>query len=305
MLGNLVSDSVDPGSAATKILLLQSENAASNLIGCLDDIDDAQTLAFAVGCLQNLCHDREWSTLLVERRVHTTLEALLVHPDQLVVRYASGALKNISVTLQQGSKLFSSDASQAVQQRSHEADLEEFKYRRAGAAIVRYAIQSPMSPIWDALNFSPISGMRAIALNRWQCNQQPITRRQVTATAKGEGTPKQPEQRYRQRHEYASGEAEHSWSVSRCRQAECSSRASSLAAEREWLPLASEWYTCKFLRIAPQAGRCRHTFAPGLRGVLLPLGLDGVLLCRFLHERKQADERQCWRVGSFPAIRML
>ena len=53
VLGNLVSDSVDPGSAATKILLLQSENAASTLISCLDDIDDAQTLAFAVGCFQN------------------------------------------------------------------------------------------------------------------------------------------------------------------------------------------------------------------------------------------------------------
>jgi hypothetical protein len=137
VLGNLVSDSVDPGSAATKILLLQSENAASTLISCLDDIDDAQTLAFAVGCFQNLCHDREWSVLLVERRVHTTLEALLVHPDPYVVRYASGALKNISVTLQQASGLLSSDASEAVQQRSLEADMEEFKYRRAGAAIVR------------------------------------------------------------------------------------------------------------------------------------------------------------------------
>ena len=32
VLGNIVSDSVDPGSAATKIALLQSENAASTLI---------------------------------------------------------------------------------------------------------------------------------------------------------------------------------------------------------------------------------------------------------------------------------
>ena len=86
VLGNLVSDSVDSGSAATKIAMLQSENAASSLIACLDDIDDAQTLAFAVGCLQNLCHDREWSVLFVERHVHTTLEALLTHPDPLIVR---------------------------------------------------------------------------------------------------------------------------------------------------------------------------------------------------------------------------
>ena len=137
MLGNLVSDSVDPGSAATKIALLQSENAAAALIACLDDIDDSQTLAFAVGCLQNLCHDREWSVLLVAQHVHTTLEALLTHADPFVVRYASGALKNMSVTLQEKEHLFSSRAAEAVTERSRSADVEEFRYRMAAARIVK------------------------------------------------------------------------------------------------------------------------------------------------------------------------
>ena len=137
VLGNLVSDSVDPGSAATKIALLQSENAAAALIACLDDIDDAQTLAFAVGCLQNLCHDREWSVLLVAQHVHTTLEALLMHADPFVVRYASGALKNMSVTLQEKGDLFSQRAAAAVTERSRSADVEEFRYRTAAARIVK------------------------------------------------------------------------------------------------------------------------------------------------------------------------
>ena len=137
VLANLVSDSVDSDSAATKIALLQCDNAASTLIACLDDIDDAQTLSFAVGALQNLCHDREWSTLLVAQNVHSTFEALLNHTDPMIVRYASGALKNISVTLQEKEGLFSQQAASAVSERSFEADLEEFKYRRAGAIIVR------------------------------------------------------------------------------------------------------------------------------------------------------------------------
>ena len=50
------------------------------------EAEDAQILAFAVGCLQNLCHDREWSDTLVQLGAHSTLEALVTHPDPLVVR---------------------------------------------------------------------------------------------------------------------------------------------------------------------------------------------------------------------------
>ena len=52
------------------------------------------TIAFACGVLQNLSHEPEWSKLLIQQNVHPTLEAYLVHPDPLVVRYAAGALHN-------------------------------------------------------------------------------------------------------------------------------------------------------------------------------------------------------------------
>ena len=86
VLGNLVSDSVDPASAETKSALLRTEGAVLALVSCLDDAEDAEALSFAVGCLQNLSHDRDWSTQLVQHGVHTTLEALLEHPDDLIVR---------------------------------------------------------------------------------------------------------------------------------------------------------------------------------------------------------------------------
>lgn len=142
VLGNLVSDSVDPGSSATKIALLQCEGAAKAIIECIDQAKDAQALAFAVGALQNLCHDREWSDLLVHRGVHSTLEALLTHPDEMVRHYSSGALKNMTTTLQNVT-IVSQTALNAVGTRSHEANVEEFRYRRAAAVIVRYIQATP------------------------------------------------------------------------------------------------------------------------------------------------------------------
>ena len=114
VLGNLVSDAVDPGSAATKIALLQCEGAAAALISCIDEAEDAQALAFAVGALQNLCHDRDWSDLPLQRGVHSTFEALLAHPDSHVVRYASGALKNMTATLQKPAAIASQNTMRAV-----------------------------------------------------------------------------------------------------------------------------------------------------------------------------------------------
>ena len=73
----------------------------------------------------------------MQRGVHTTFEALLAHPDELVVRYASGALKNMSATLQSASVLATSRAHFAVSDRSHDANVEEFRYRRAARTIVR------------------------------------------------------------------------------------------------------------------------------------------------------------------------
>ena len=118
VIGNLVSDAVDSGSAATKIALLQCEGAATALIECIDEAEDAEALAFALGALQNLCHDRDWSDLLTQRGVHTTFKALLKHDDELVVRYSSGALKNMAATLQSRAILDSQEAERAVHNRS-------------------------------------------------------------------------------------------------------------------------------------------------------------------------------------------
>ena len=134
-LGNLASDAVDAESSATKAALLRCDGAAAALIACLDEAQDAESLSFAVACLQNLCHEREWSDHLVQRRVHVTLEALLRHPDELVVRYASGALKNIAVTLQDDGRLVSGAAAGAVRTRALQADAEDLRVRHAAAVI--------------------------------------------------------------------------------------------------------------------------------------------------------------------------
>ena len=89
MLGNLCSNAVDPNSQLTKNLLLQS-GAAEPLVACLQSAD-AALLTCATGCLQNLCHDVAWSSLIVSLDAEQRLEELLRHHEPMVVRYASGA----------------------------------------------------------------------------------------------------------------------------------------------------------------------------------------------------------------------
>ena len=136
VLGNLVSDAVDEESSLTKEQLLRSEGAVFALRECLEEASDVESLTLAVGCLQNLCHDQGWSEQLVKLGVHMTLEALLEHPDATVLRYVSGALKNISATTQTER----ANAAEAIHERSFEADVEDFRSRRAASAVVR-AIQ--------------------------------------------------------------------------------------------------------------------------------------------------------------------
>ena len=143
VIGNLVSDTVDKESAATKIALHQCNGAAAALVACLDDAEDVDSLAFAVGALQNLCHDRDWSEQLAQWNLHTTFEALLAHPHELIVRYASGALKNMTATLQNAALVDSQNARAAIEKRSDSAELEEFEYKRAAATIVRMIQKMP------------------------------------------------------------------------------------------------------------------------------------------------------------------
>lgn len=73
--------------------------------------------------------------LAVSYDVHLRLEALLGHEDAMIVRYASGALQNITRALHLGDNSLSSHAMAAVQERSREHRREEFVQQRALAQI--------------------------------------------------------------------------------------------------------------------------------------------------------------------------
>ena len=135
ILGNLCSDSVDAESRATKQLLLQSGGARA-ILSCVHTEDPA-VLLFACGALQNLCYEYEWSELAVSHDVHKRLEALAVsHEDAMVVRYASGALQNITRVLQLPDGL-SDLAVEAIKERSLEHRREEWQQQRASARIAK------------------------------------------------------------------------------------------------------------------------------------------------------------------------
>lgn len=98
---------------------------------------DPYVLMLACGCLQNLCFDPGWSQLVVAYEVHTRLEELLSHAEPMVVRYASGALTNVSAL---DDFQLSGTAAHAVDARLATAETEEATRARAAevlAAAVR------------------------------------------------------------------------------------------------------------------------------------------------------------------------
>ena len=133
-LSNLCSDAVDPRSSQTKALLL-GIGLESSLMTCVGDGEEPSVLLVAAATLQNLCHDAAWAARIVAIGGETRLEALLAHADPRVVRYASGALKNLTLlaarTLGGSGPQLSEQASHAVRQREHEAKLEDFAVQRA------------------------------------------------------------------------------------------------------------------------------------------------------------------------------
>jgi len=139
VLGNLCSDSVDPQSASTKHALLQCGGARA-LIACAYS-DDDYTLVLACGALQNLCFDREWAHQVVRHNLQPRLEALLAHEDQMIVRYASGALTNLAA--QRRTDQLSAEALAAVRQRVSQAEAERDVVRRATECIARAARAIP------------------------------------------------------------------------------------------------------------------------------------------------------------------
>ena len=140
-LGNLCSDAVDPRSSQTKSLLLDV-GLERSLMTCVAEGEEPSVMLVAAATLQNLCHDGAWAARIVAIDGSARLEALLGHADERVIRYASGALKNL--TLLSGKSAsgrdiveLSASASHAVRQREHEAQLEEFTRRRARRVLGR------------------------------------------------------------------------------------------------------------------------------------------------------------------------
>ena len=94
----------------------------------------------ACATLQNLCHDAAWAKKMVAAGVEARLEALVSHSDARVVRYASGALKNLTIasaTMGSPAPQLSATANKAVRAREMEASLEQFSRRRALRVIAR------------------------------------------------------------------------------------------------------------------------------------------------------------------------
>lgn len=140
ILGNLSSDSVDANSTATKEVLLQCGGARA-ILSCVHT-DDTGILLGACGCIMNLTYTREWSELAVEHGLHRRLESLLTHEESLVVRYASGALNNITRALSLHD--LSDSALEAVKERSLEQQREEWLRQRATRRIAAACSTVPM-----------------------------------------------------------------------------------------------------------------------------------------------------------------
>lgn len=138
ILGNLCSDTVDPNSTRTKQALLPN---ARSVLACVYT-EDENILLVACGALQNLCSDREWAEAAVAHDAHLRLESLCMHADGRIVRYASGALKNISSSLQLSN--LSRLAMDAIELRAVEHEREERVQQRARGAIARAIARMPL-----------------------------------------------------------------------------------------------------------------------------------------------------------------
>ena len=101
VLGNLMSDAVDPQASRTKQLFVQHTFGAARNCGGGTDVllhllesADWVTQMYACAAVQNLTENREFARQLAKRGTLKVLTRLLQSPQQRVVRFAAGALKN-------------------------------------------------------------------------------------------------------------------------------------------------------------------------------------------------------------------
>ena len=140
LIANLASDAVDPRSYLTKRLLRQC-GAEFRLLPCLDS-EDEEVVAYTCGALQNLCHDPEWSQVLLDQGVVSRLEELVDYPDENVARYSAGALKNLMAALdeagfdaEQAASIVTERTLDAVAERAKWAAVDRITQRSAAKRI--------------------------------------------------------------------------------------------------------------------------------------------------------------------------
>lgn len=147
VIGNLCSDAVDSNSVATKRALLPY---ARSILSCVYTSDTA-TVCLACGALQNLTAERDWAELAVDHDVHLRLEQLVVthrvdEPEGHIVRYASGALRNITASGAldlRGKTTLSPLAVEAISERDTRHQIESLEQRRARAIVAKAIARIP------------------------------------------------------------------------------------------------------------------------------------------------------------------
>ena len=163
LLGNLCSDAVDGASVLSKRVLLANgfEAIIFNYLSHRDEF----ALMFACGVVQNLTNDSEWSTRALHHGVEKQLSKLVTtHTDENVVRYAAGALKNMSVT---SFTELSSEARHAIEERSHSVgatlthactrtDTQTQRHTHAGPCIHACMHGHPLAGVCPAVPGAPI-----------------------------------------------------------------------------------------------------------------------------------------------------
>ena len=137
VLGNLCSDAVDARSAITKRLLLPHALPIFSFAYSGDE----SVLLLACGALQNLTADTTWARKAVAHGVQRRLEQLVAsfrgkEDGHLIVRYASGALRNIAGACR--AKIGLAEATRAlISQRADEHRLEALEQERAKQVLTR------------------------------------------------------------------------------------------------------------------------------------------------------------------------
>ena len=93
----------------------------------------------ACAALQNMVSEPGWARLVVEQGYTDHLERLADADNPMVVRYASGALKNVIVTLRNAGDDYSAsqDSLDAVARRTLQTKLEVFAYNRAARLLAK------------------------------------------------------------------------------------------------------------------------------------------------------------------------